>query len=80
MFRNKSVSFPLRAGQGFVVNGEVLDISGCNGTTRVADCDMRFLESYTYETLSMTGFTEKTETLSGDNSCKADVIFEITVN
>jgi hypothetical protein len=41
---------------------------------------MAFIESYTYETLSMTGFTEKTEMLSGADKCAANVVFEIKVN
>ncbi|MEO8603138.1 MAG: hypothetical protein ABI629_11235 [bacterium] len=80
IFVNDSVSFALRAGQGFVTNGKVQDYAGCNGSSQILDCDMAFLESYTYETLSMTGFTAKTEMLTGSNSCAADVLFQITVN
>jgi hypothetical protein len=69
------VSFPLRAGQGFVVNGSLDDFKACIPPTILCSETMKFSEAYTYENL--TGFVAQDETLTAA-PCSAVVSYQIT--
>ena len=79
---NKSTTFVLRDGEGFIVHGEVSSVADCfddSDTVRVYNCGgaMSFIDSYSYDELS--SITTKNKTLSGGN-CNVDVTYQITLD
>lgn len=74
------VAFALRARQGFTINGDVIQKSdsSCNGSESRVNCAMGFSETFTFESLSMSGFAVKTQTLN-NAGCALTVTYQIQV-
>ena len=74
---SNTLTFTLHAGQGFVVNGRLVNYSNCSSRTISCGDNMEFIEPYTFE--SVTGFVSKTETLVS-TGCGGSVTYEITTD
>ncbi len=73
------VQFGLNIGDPVVIEGRWLDVSGCSGSTIIANCTMLFSETFTSEQMASQGFISHDFHLT-DNDCIVDFTIEITVN
>jgi len=74
--------FNLRPGEGFSLSGSVQQVLNCPDFEEfsLVNCDMTFDKFFTFEQVSGLGFIGDKFILTGDNSCAADVFYEIIID
>jgi hypothetical protein len=74
------ISFTLRAGQSFAINGRFAEWAAC--ATATLGCDMSFFETFTFEGLSQGGVTNKIKPTNDltSGTCNIDLAYSISID
>ena len=75
-------SFPLRAGQGFILNGTVNEVGSCGPSGVNLNCGSNFFKVISFEELAQNRFTTDTLTLTQTfGSCgAAEIVYTVTID